>query len=407
MATGKLSATKVAGKLETGRYGDGGGLYLHVDQANNKRWIYRFTIDAKTSERGLGSLNDVTLAQARALASEARKTAKSGVSPVKEAKSVRKARSEKPTFGEVAIDFIATHKSSWKSAKHAAQWTMTIETYCSPILNIPVDEITTADVLKVLEPIWTRIPETAGRVRSRIENVWDSAQALEYIDENRSNPARLKGKLDKLLPKRQKLTKGHHPALPYDKMAGFMADLQEREAVAARALEFIILTAARSGEARGALWSEIDVKARVWTIPKERMKASKPHRVPLTDRALEIIAEMKKIRTSNFVFPGGKDTKPLSDVAPEMLMRRMNIKYTDDGGAAVTTHGFRSTFRDWVKECTTYQREIAEAALAHIVGDKAEQAYSRGDALAKRREMMDAWSDYCTGKPARGRWKLG
>jgi hypothetical protein len=403
VATGKLSATKVAGKLKPGRHSDGAGLYLHVSDTGFRRWIYRFTINGRTSEKGLGSVDNVTLAEARALAAEARKIAKSGVSPVKEAQAIRKALSDKPTFNEIAQQYIDAHKSSWKNPKHSAQWPSSIKNHCQSILDVPIDELTTAQILGVLQPIWTKIPETAGRLRARIETVWDAAQALGHIDENRSNPARLKGRLDKLLPKLQKLSRGHHPAMPYENIPAFMKSLREKESVSSRALEFIILTAARSGEARGAVWSELDLEARVWTIPEERMKAGKEHRVPIYDRAAAIIEELQGFKKSDFIFPGGKKNRPLTDMAFDKLLEGNK----DKAGATVTTHGFRSSFRDWVKECTGFQREIAEAALAHSVGDKAERAYSRGDALAKRREIMDAWGDYCLGKAAKGRWKLG
>jgi len=400
MAFGKLTATKVAGKLKPGRHSDGAGLYLHVDEKGSKRWIYRFTVAGKTSEKGLGPLSDVTLAEAREKAAEARKVVKNGISPVTAAKTLRVARSRKPTFGEIAAAYIENHRPSWKSQKHADQWATHINTHCAAILDLPITELTTAHVVSVLQPIWTKTPEAAGRVRNRIELVWDSAQAMGVIDENRSNPARLKGRIDKLLPKLQKLSRGHHPALPYEKLPGFMAELRATNTISARCLEFIILTAVRSNEARSAEWSEIDLAEKVWTIPKSRMKAGKEHRVPLCARALEIIDDMKPLKQNTLLFPGTRDKKPLADVTIDMLLRRMGVKYATDGSVLVTTHGFRSSFRDWVKEKTEFQREIAEAALAHAVGDAAEQAYSRRDALEKRRVMMGAWEAFCAGKSA-------
>ena len=303
----------------------------------------------------------------------------------------RMARIGRPTFGQVADEFLAAKGSEWRNPKHRAQWEMTLRDYCAPLRGRPVDEIDTASVLEVLKPLWGKIPETASRLRGRIEVVLDAARARGLISANEANPARWRGHLDKLLPKRHKLTLGHHAAMPFAKVPQFMASLRERDAVAAMALEFAILTAARSGEVLGARWAEIDFQNAIWTVPANRMKGSRPHRVSLSRRAIAILNKMEAARAGEFVFPGQRAGKPLSVMALEMVLRRMKVK-------AVTVHGFRSSFRDWCGEVSTFPREVAEAALAHISGDATERAYRRGDALEKRRKLMEAWSSYCEPK---------
>lgn len=288
-----------------------------------------------------------------------------------------------PTFGELADRHIATMGPSWRNPKHRAQWEMTLRQYAKPLRGKLVNEITTADVLAVLQPIWQTIPETASRVRGRIENVLDAAKVQGFRDGQ--NPAAWRGHLKLILPARQKLTRGHHAAMAIDALPEFMASLRARHAVAARCLEFAILTAARSGETLGACWDEIDLAAKVWIIPPNRMKSAREHRVPLCERALDILAEMQPLRDSEHVFPGQRRCKPLSSMALEMVLRRMEIE-------CATVHGFRSCFRDWAGNRTSYPRELAEHALAHIIGDKAEQAYRRDDALERRRPLMDAWA---------------
>lgn len=263
---------------------------------------------------------------------------------------------------------------------------MTLREYAAPIREKPVNEVGTEHVLAVLKPIWLEKPETASRLRGRIEHVLDAARAKGYRDG--VNPALWRGHLDKLLPKRPKLSRGHHAALPYQDVAAFVGRLREREAVAAIALEFAILTAARSGEVLGARWDEIDLDRKVWTIPADRMKAGRDHRVPLSGRAAEMVQSLSSARVGAFVFPGQRSGKPLSSMALEMVLRRMKVENA-------TVHGFRSAFRDWCGNETHFPRELAEAALAHVIGDKAEQAYRRGDALEKRRAMMEAWAAYC------------
>jgi integrase len=278
--------------------------------------------------------------------------------------------------------------SSWRNAKHRSQWTMTLTVYCGPLRSKPVAEVGIEDVLTVLQPLWTAKPETASRLRGRIERVLDFARARGQ--RSGENPARWRGHLDALLPKRAKLTRGHHKAMPFDDVPAFMSSLRERDGVAPLALEFAILTAARSGEVLGARWDEINLDAGLWTVPAARMKGSRAHRVPLSERAVEILRQMEQARISEFVFPGLKHNRPLSGMALEMVLRRMKVD--------VTVHGFRSAFRDWAGERTTFPREIAEAALAHLVGDAVERAYRRGDALEKRRRLMDAWARFCEPK---------
>jgi integrase len=268
---------------------------------------------------------------------------------------------------------------------------MTLREYAAPLRSKHVDEITTEDVLAVLQPIWREKPETASRLRGRIEAVLDAARARGFIPRNEANPARWRGHLDHLLPKRGKLSRGHHAALPYAELPAFLASLREREAVAALALEFTILTAARSGEVLGARWLEIDLATKVWAVPAARMKAAREHRIPLSAAALAILEKLAEAKTGEYVFPGRSADRPLSVMAMEMVLRRMKVE-------GVTVHGFRSAFRDWAGNETHFAREIAEAALSHVVGDKAEQAYRRGDALEKRREMMEAWAAWCEPK---------
>lgn len=282
-------------------------------------------------------------------------------------------------------------RPSWRNAKHAAQWTMTLTKYAAPIRPRMVETISTREILEVLQPLWQRTPETAERLRGRIENVLDAAKAKGL--RTGENPARWRGHLDQLLPKRQRLSRGHHTALPYAEAPSFMADLRGREATAARALEFAILTAARSGEVLGATWAEIGVDGAVWTVPAARMKAGREHRVPLSTAAVELVRALdaardaEKAQPSDPVFPNVKGGKPLSSMAMAMLLRRM--------GSPVTAHGFRSAFRDWASETTGFPHEVCEMALAHTIGNKAEAAYRRGDLFAKRRGLMDAWASYC------------
>lgn len=391
LALNKLSARGVASIVKPGRHGDGGGLYLVVDKSGAKRWVFLYRRDDKLREMGLGGIKSVTLARARELASEARTNLQAGIDPIAAKNS--SAPVAVPTFGDEADAFIAAMAPQFRNAKHLDQWKMTLKKYAAPLRPKRVDEISTIDVLEVLKPIWLTKPETAGRLRGRIERVLDAASAKGH--RTGQNPALWRGHLANLLPKRKKLSRGHHAAMAYEDVPAFVADLRERDAMAARALEFTILTAARTGETFGATWREIDLKAAVWVIPAERMKAGREHRVPLTPRAVEILTELAGLKAGRdaFVFPGRKEGRPLSVMAMDMLMRRMKVDFT--------VHGFRSSFRDWAGEETTFPREVAEAALAHVVGDETERAYRRGDALEKRRKLMAAWANYCEPKQQR------
>lgn len=384
----RLAAIFVA-RAKPGQHSDGKGLYLRVSPSGSRQWVFRFTVPGggRVTEMGLGSANSVTLAEARRLADEARREVAAGRSPVEARREAAKATIGKPTFGQCALGYIAAHEASWRNAKHRQQWRSTLETYCTAIWDKPVDAIDTEAVLSVLQPLWQSVPETASRLRGRIEAVLDAAKAQGH--RHGENPARWRGHVDKLLPKRQKLSRGHHAAMPYFVLPAFLARLREREAVAALALEFTILTAARSGEVLGARWSEIDLEAKVWTVPAARMKGGREHRVPLSGRAVWIIERLAEVRSSDFVFPGQRSGKGLSGMAMEMVLRRMK--------SDVTVHGFRSSFRDWAGDATSFPRELAEAALAHVAGDETERAYRRGDALEKRRGLMQAWADYVEG----------
>jgi integrase len=339
---------------------------------------------------GLEPANGVSLAEARKLAAAARNEVGNGRDPIEARDTGRRASQGRKAFGECALALIAAKQSEWRNAKHRQQWRVTLETYCAPIWAMPVDEVDTEAVLGVLRPVWQRAPETASRLRGRIEAVLDAARAQGL--RQGENPARWRGHLDKLLPRRQNLSRGHFAAMPYAEVAAFMAALRGLEGMAALALEFTILTAARSGEVLGARWNEIDLAAKTWTIPESRMKAGRVHRVPLPSRALAILARLAEARTGEHVFPGQRPGKPLSPASLKMVLRRI--------GVDVTIHGFRSSFRDWAGNETYFPRELAEAALAHVIGDKAEQAYRRSDALEKRRELMEAWAAFCEPKGA-------
>src|SRR5216683_5460282 len=375
-------------KIETakpGKYGDGANLYLVVSETGAKKWVLRFTWRGKPKEMGLGSATGVSLADAREKAATARRTIAKGINPIEE----RKRDGSIPTFGEVADELRQSLSQGFRNEKHKAQWKSTLENYAAPLRAKPVDIIGTDDVLAVLKPIWTTKAETASRVRARIEKVLDGAKAKGFRDGE--NPARWRGHLDHLLPRPSKLARGHHAAMPYEDVAAFIVKLRKQEASAAQALELGILTAARSGEILGMQWSEIDLDTKVWTVPANRMKAGREHRVPLSPRADDILRQLEALKAGAFVFPGQTRDKPLSNMAMEMVLRRMQVE-------DVTVHGFRSSFRDWAGNVSNFTREIVETALAHVIGDKAEQAYRRSDALEKRRKLMEAWSAYCEPK---------
>ena len=381
----KLSARRVASAVQPGRYGDGGGLYLVVATDGSRKWVLRFAWKGKQRDMGLGALRDVSLAEVRAAAAVAREHVRSGRDPILERARARVVATGVPTFGEMAEQLIESIETGFRNEKHRYQWRQTLTEYAKPLRAKPVDAIVTEDVLECLTPIWQSKAETAARLRGRIERVLDAARAKGY--RTAENPARWRGHLESLLPKRQRLTRGHHAALPFSEVPDFLARVRDMEGYGARALEFLILTATRTGEVIGTRWDEIDFSEKVWTVPASRMKAGREHRVPLAARALQILNDMVAVRTSDFVFPGFRRDRSLSNMAMRMTARR--------AGITQTVHGFRSAFRDWAGERTNFPREIAEAALAHVVGDATERAYRRGDALEKRRALMEAWAAFC------------
>lgn len=385
--SGRLTARKVT-TAKPGKHSDGGNLYLIVSETGSRKWVLRFTWRRAAKEMGLGSANDVPLADAREKAADARRTLSKGLNPIDE----RKRDNGIPSFGEMADLVCETLSAGFRNDKHKAQWRMTLQNYAAPLRGKPVDTVATDDVLAVLKPIWSDKPETASRLRGRIEKVLDAAKAKGY--RSGENPARWRGHLDHLLPKPQKLKRGHHAAMPYEGVPAFIAELRQREATAARALEFCVLTAARSGEVIGLRRSEVDFDKRIWIIPPARMKAGREHRVPLSARAFAIVKGLAKEHEGDFLFQGQRRNRPLSNMAMDMVLRRM--KRTE-----ATVHGFRSSFRDWAGNASNFPRELAETALAHVIGDKAEQAYRRSDALEKRRKLMDAWAQFCEPRNSR------
>jgi integrase len=388
----------IAAITAPGRYTDGGGLSLQVSETGARSWLYRYRRpDGREGWLGLGSLADVSLAQARELAADARRLKAEGKDPVAEKRSTGVVAAEDappavPTFGEFADAYVQEIEDGFSNSKHRAQWKMTLgDTYCASIRDKAIDEISTDDVVAILRPIWFTKNETASRIRGRIEQVLNAAKARGL--RSGENPALWRGHLDVLLPRRQKLARGHHKASPYADVPVFVARLKAVPGVSALALRFAILTAARTSEVLGARWNEVDLDSRVWTVPAARMKARREHRVPLHESAVEVLLAIAPLRPADddgsaLVFPGAKKGKSLSVMALTMVMRRLN--------AGVTVHGFRSSFRDWAAEETSHPREIAEAALAHVVGDATERAYRRGDALEKRRQLMTEWATFCS-----------
>lgn len=405
MARNRLTTTQIKARRKPGKLADGDGLYLQTSPAGNKTWVFVFVRGGRRREMGLGPFGSgtgqVSLAAAREKADEVRAILGRGGDPFTELAS---RRSTGRTFGAVAADYIKSMQAGWRNEKHQAQWRMTLLgeigkldkdgkpikaaiDYCAALRKRPVADINTDDVLKVLKPIWTAKAETARRIRGRIERVLDAAKAAG--ERTGENPARLRGHLDLMLPKSERLQRGHHAAMPYAEIPVFLAKIRAAGGTASRALEFLILTAARSGEVRGAAWEE--VQGGLWIIPASRMKAGREHRVPLTEAAQAILDRVRGKSTSSLIFPGWKANVPLSDMSLTAVMRR-------HGAGQYTAHGFRSAFRDWCGDCTSYPREVAEAALAHAVGDAVERAYRRGDALEKRRALMQDWADYCAGE---------
>ncbi len=414
-----LSARTVAGNLAAGRYADGGGLYLVVGKSGARNWQFWYKLAGKRREMGLGSVDKLPLKAARIKAAEARETLGRGLDPIDEReravlateaeKRAAEVEADKPTFGKFALELLngrVEHdakgrerkvpglKAGFRNLKHAAQWESTLREYAAPLWAMRLEDIDVDNVLKCLSPIWVNKGETARRVRGRIETVLSAAIARRLRPG--PNPATLKGNLDVLLPRVRKLQRGHHPAMSWQEIPAFWLALGAFDSVSASALRFTILTAARSGETRGATWGEIDFDAKVWTVPAKRMKAGREHRVPLTDAVVGVLMSVAPLRTHDgpdaLVFPSAKAQRPLSDMALSMCLRGLR-----DG---VTVHGFRSSFRDWAGDTTMFPREIAEAALAHTVGG-VEGAYRRGDALEKRRALMAAWAHHVSGTSTR------
>jgi integrase len=385
----RLSELKVRNAKKPGMYADGGGLYLQVHSAKARSWIYRYEAGGRQRYLGLGSIDTVTLAEARETALQARKLRLQGRDPLTEKRAQRAATQAAVTFSEAAEKYIAAHSAGWRSEIHSRQWNQSLADHVLPTLgSLPVHTIDTAHVLKVLEPLWNAKPETASRVRGRIEAILDWAKARGY--RNGDNPAAWRGHLDHLLPSRSKVRAvEHHAALPYREIGAFLAELRERGSIAAAALELTILTAARSNEVIGAKWDE--VAGRVWTVPAARMKAGKEHRVPLSDAALAVLERMRAFRKDEHVVP-----RPFTKNYLLGVVRSM-------GRADISVHGFRSSFRDWAAEQTAFPNHVVEQALAHAIGDKVEAAYRRGDLFEKRRRLMDAWAAYCARLSAKGK----
>lgn len=378
-----------------GRHADGGGLHLLVKESGARSWVYRFMLNGKSRDVGLGTAGTggISLAGARDARDALRLKVKGGIDPLEERQreaagalaAAQAAKAAGITFRTVAEGYIGANEGSWRNDKHRQQWKNTLATYVYPVIgDLPVAEVVTSHVLQILEPIWKAKAETANRLRGRMETILDAAKARGYRDGE--NPARWRGHIAQILPVRSRLTRGHHKAMPYNAIPAFVGALHQREAVSALALEFTILTSARTGEVIGAKWAEVDLDKAIWTVPASRMKAGKEHRVPLSPRAVEILKSTQGLRTE-WLFPATKGGS-MSGMAMSMLLRRMK--------ADVTVHGFRSSFRDWSAECTGYAHEVAEMALAHTIDNKVERAYRRGDLFDKRRRLMDDWAAYCT-----------
>jgi integrase len=391
----QLTAMTVTRLHKPGLYPDGAGLYLRVNRTGSKSWALRFTLNGKPREMGLGGLTSVGLADARKKAADARLLLSDGHDPVTRRQADRKKRADDEkiavgrsmTFDKCAEAYIASYEPSWKNEKHRQQWRNTLATYVSPEFGaIPVQDVDIDLVMKVIEPIWSVKTETARRVRGRIEVILDWARVRGY--RSGENPARWRGQIDHLLPARSKVrTVKHHAALPYTEIGAFMQDLRKLEGASAAAFEFLILTGGRTGEVIGARWFEINLKDQIWIVPAARMKSRREHRVPLSSAAIALLKRMKP-SNGDYVFPGRAPDAPLSNMSLLMTLGRMNR-------GDITAHGFRSTFRDWAAECTNFPSEVVEMALAHVIEDKTEAAYRRGDLFDKRRQLMDAWAGYC------------
>ena len=390
---GKLTTRQVETLKLAGRHSDGGNLYLNIAKGGSKSWVLFYRYGDKRKEMGLGSAGEITLAEARKRALEATRFLGEGKDPLTEKQVEKRSLAAQTTFGVFADDYLKLHIGKFKNSRHQQQWKKALSDYCAPLRSIPIGEIDTEAVLKVLRPMWQRVPETASRTRGRIEAILDAARAQGFY--KGENPARWKGHLKAVLPGRQRLSRGHHAALPYDDFPSFMRELRSiKNSVAAMALEFCILTATRTNETLCMAWSEIDLAKEVWAIPALRMKTGQPHRVPLSSRAIEILSTMETLRSAHnpHVFAGLKRGMSLSNMAMAAVLKRM-------GRDTITVHGFRSTFRDWASEQTSFAHEVCEMALAHVIGNKAEAAYRRGDLFEKRRLLMDAWQAFADSKP--------
>jgi len=378
--TNRLTVTALRSLKEPGFHADGAGLYVRVRETGGRSFVFVSTKGGKRRETIIGPVSDITLAEAR----EARDRLRRGEPADPQARVI-------PTFGEWAELWIAANESAWRNEVHRRQWRETFKTHAASLKTLKFEEVDVDAVLKVLRPIWSSHNETASRIRGRIERVLDAAKAKKYIVPPWENPARWRGNLEHLLPPRKKLAaRGHQAAMPYEQLPQFIVELRSRPALAARALEFCILTASRTGEVLGADWDEVDLSNREWTVPGIRMKMGKPHRVPLTRRAYEILMEMQILGAKGYVFPGSSK-KPLSNMAMMALLKRM-------GHADITVHGMRSAFRDFAGEETEHAEAVAEAALAHSIGDATVRAYRRRDAFDRRRRLMDDWDRYLDGR---------
>ena len=399
MANGGRTALTVRA-VETkkpGKYADGGrsGLWLNVSPTGARRWFVRVVIDGKRREMSLGTYPLTSLADAREKALDAQKLARRGQDPIKTRNQNEIRKTSTPTFTSCAAKFIRSHRRGWRNKKHARQWVSTLKTYARPTIgNVPVDRVETEEILAILTPLWTQKTETAKRVQGRIENILDFAAARKWREP--INPARWRGHLDKLLPKPSKVTKVQHfPAMDFKSVPAFMTELEVNESFSSLALQLLILTATRTSEVLRATWTEFDLESSVWTLAPERMKGAREHKVPLSNSAMTILSNLPRIEGNPFVFPGARHGRPLSNMALLQLMRGMGYGAGGNRGAFVP-HGFRSSFRDWSGEVSSFPRDIAEMALAHAIKDKTEAAYRRGDLLNKRRLMMQEWADWCT-----------
>lgn len=381
----KLTAKLISGLDRPGKYGDGDGLLLRIDQDGTtlrRRWIYRYTSNGRRREMGLGGFPEVNLTKARELRDKAKSELRNKIDPI----ANRKRSNGIPTFGAFSDEVRASLEKGFRNEKHKAQWKNTLRTYCAKIWTRPVDTIDTYDVMTILEPIWQTKAETASRLRARIEIVLDAAKAKNH--RTGENPARWRGHLQHLLSKHSKLTRGHHKSMPISEVPAFIGRLRAQDGTGARALELCVLTALRTNSLIGGRWDEIDMDAQVWRVPGERMKSGKAYDVPLSPQSMRIVENMGRVKLGAYIFPGAISNRPISNMAMAMVLRRMGI-------TNATVHGFRSSFRDWAGDETDHEREVAEGSLSHVVGDQSEQAYRRQNALRKRRKLMEDWAKYC------------